>query len=103
MEHSLIFPLPLSFHVVFVVFSVVMLILCYIKRKYMYELYMLIGVASTMLIYIADSKPVFYILGLEEMILLALTVIDMIKVSKAQKPGSETNEKGEDPNEDRTA
>ena len=103
MEHSLIFPLPLSFHVGFVVFSVVMLILCYIKRKYMYELYMLIGVASTMLIYIADSKPIFYILGMEEMILLALTVIDMIKVSKAQKPGPETNEKGEDQNEDRSA
>lgn len=85
MEHSLIFPLPFSFHVGFVVFSVVMLILCYKKRKYMYELYMLIGVASTMLIYIADTKPVFYILGLEEIILLALTVADMIKVSKANK------------------
>lgn len=96
MEHSLIFPLPFGMHVGFVIFSVIMLILCYAKRKFNYELYMLIGVASTMLIYIAGSKPVFYILGLEEIILLALTVIDMAKVSKElAKKEKEKEQNGE--------
>lgn len=83
MEHSIKFPLPFNIHVGFVIVSMILLILCYKKRKYAYELYMLIGVASTMLIYIADSKPIFYILGLEEFILLGLTIFDMAKVSKA--------------------
>ncbi len=82
MEHSIRFPLPFNIHLGFVIISVILLILCYKKRKYTYELYMLIGVASTMLVYITDSKPIFYILGLEEFILLALTIIDMAKVSK---------------------
>lgn len=82
MEHSIKFPLPFNIHVGFVIVSVILLILCYMRRKYAYELYLLIGVASTMLIYIADSKPIFYILGVEELILLCLVIADMAKVSK---------------------
>ncbi|MGN0637646.1 MAG: hypothetical protein ACI4J0_04685 [Huintestinicola sp.] len=83
MEHSIIFPLPLSIHIGFVVISVILLMLCYKKRKYTYELYMLVGIVSTLFIYVCKEKPYFYILGLEEMILLALTIVDMAKVSKA--------------------
>ena len=82
MEHSIRFPLPFYIHVGFVIFSVIMLILCYKKKKNAYELYMLIGVASTMLIYVSEAKPFFYILGLEEIILFIMTVVDMVKVSK---------------------
>ena len=83
MEHSIIFPLPLSIHIGFVIISVILLMLCYKKRKYTYELYMLVGIISTLFIYVCKEKPYFYILGLEEMILLVLTIIDMAKVSKA--------------------
>lgn len=85
MEHSIRFPLPLNIHIGFVAVSVILLILCYMKRKHSYELYMMIGVASTLLIYVSEAKPFFYILGLEEFILLALTVLDMRKVSKAEE------------------
>lgn len=83
MEHSIIFPLPLSFHIGFVVISVILLILCYKKRRYAYELYMLIGIVSTLFVYIDESKLFFYLLGLEEVILFIMTVADMVKVSKA--------------------
>lgn len=83
MQHSIIFPLPLSIHIGFVIISVILLALCYKKRKYTYELYMLVGIISTLFVYVCKEKPYFYILGLEEMILLALTIIDMAKVSKA--------------------
>ena len=83
MEHSIIFPLPVGIHVGFVIISVIMLILCYKKRKYTYEIYMLVGKISTMFVYVCKEKPYFYILGLEEIILLVLTIVDMAKVSKA--------------------
>ena len=35
-----------------------------------------------MLIYVSEAKPFFYILGLEEIILFIMTVVDMVKVSK---------------------
>lgn len=97
MQHSIIFPLPLSIHIGFVIVSVILLILCYKKRKYTYELYMLVGIISTLFVYVCKEKPYFYILGLEEMILLALTIIDMAKVSKAaaaaEKAQKEVTEK----------
>ena len=83
MEHSIIFPLPFGIHIGFVIISVIMLILCYKKRKYSYELYMLVGIVSTLFVYVCKEKPYFYILGLEEIILLGLTIADMVKVSKA--------------------
>ena len=83
MEHSIIFPLPLSIHIGFVIISVILLLLCYKKRKFTYELYMLVGIVSTLFVYVCKEKPYFYILGLEEMILLVLTIADMVKVSKA--------------------
>lgn len=85
MEHSIKFPLPFGIHLGFVIVSVILLILCYAKKKHKYELYMLIGVASTMLVYIADTDPVFYILGLEEIILFIMTVVDMSKVSREER------------------
>lgn len=83
MEHSIIFPLPLGIHIGFVIVSVILLILCYMKRKYAYELYMLVGIVSTLFIYVCKESPYFYILGLEELILLGLSIADMVKVSKA--------------------
>lgn len=82
MEHSIRFPLPLGFHIGFILVSVILLILCYQRRRHAYELYMMIGVASTALIYIASERIVFYILGIEEFVLLFLTIFDMCKVSK---------------------
>ena len=93
MEHSIIFPLPLSIHIGFVIVSVILLILCYIKKKYTYELYMLVGIVSTLFIYICKDVPYFYILGLEEIILLVLTIVDMAKVSKALDAAEKAKEK----------
>ena len=95
MEHSIIFPLPLSIHIGFVILSVILLILCYMKRKYTYELYMLVGIVSTLFIYICKEKSYFYILGLEEIILLILTIVDMAKVSKALAEAEKAREAAE--------
>ncbi|MDE6594363.1 MAG: hypothetical protein K2K57_15025, partial [Oscillospiraceae bacterium] len=96
MNHSIKFPLPLNFHIGFVIFSVIMLTLCYKRRKYAYDLYMLIGIASTMLIYIAEPKPVFYALGLEEIILLIMTIVDMIIVARRNDAAEKAREEREE-------
>lgn len=85
MNHNIIFPLPTGIHLGFVAISVVILLLCYARRKYAYELYLLIGILSTLLIYlVGDSKATFYILGLEQVILLVMAIVDMAKVSAKQ-------------------
>ncbi|MCC8042326.1 MAG: hypothetical protein LIO69_02195 [Oscillospiraceae bacterium] len=84
MTENIRFPLPLSAHIIFVVVSVALLILCYIYRRHNYHILLIIGIASTLLVYATDTKPTFYILGLEEFILLILAVIDMVRASRAE-------------------
>ena len=105
MTHSIKFPLPLNIHIGFVVVSVILLFLCYKRKKHLYELLLLIGVASTMLVYVTDTKPMFYILGLEEIILFIWACVDMHKVTKAEEAAekakaaakeAETNEPAEE-------
>lgn len=67
---------------------------------------MLVGIISTLFVYVCKEKPYFYILGLEEMILLALTIMDMVKVSKAaaaaEKAEQEAAEKDPETSEKET-
>lgn len=84
MTENIRFPLPLNVHIGFVIVSIILLILCYISRKRNYELLMIIGIASTLLVYLTNTKPLFYILGLEELVVLVLIIIDMIRISRAE-------------------
>ena len=100
--HHLIFPLPWPIHIGFVVISSLLLIFCYIKTKRRYDLYMLIGVLSTLLIDIMIVPPYFYIFAAEEFLLLILASIDMHKVSKqleAQRQAEEEKKAAEDSEE----
>lgn len=90
--HNIIFALPLSVHIGFAAISTVLLLFCYIKSKHKYDLYMLIGVLSTLLIDFLCEPPYIYLLGAEEFILLILTILDMRKTEKTQKELSESTE-----------
>ena len=83
-------------HIGFVVISSILLIFCYIKTKRRYDLYMLIGVLSTLLIDVMINPPYFYIFAAEEIILLVLTIIDMHKVAKETEARKATAEKAKE-------
>lgn len=81
----LIFPLPLWAHIIFVAVSTLLLIFCYSKKKQKYHLYLIIGIISTLLVYIAHPKIIFYILGIEEFALLGLAVYDQHRYEKQEE------------------
>ena len=93
--HHLIFPLPMPLHIGFVVISSILLIFCYIKTKRRYDLYMLIGVLSTLLIDVMCEPPYFYIFAAEEIALLVMTTVDMHKTAKEQEKKKAEAEKAE--------
>ncbi|GEM_PF-511892 len=84
MQGTVYFPLPPAIHVGFVIVSTIILILLYIKQRHRYQLFLLIGICSTLLVYVvAKQKWAFYVLGIEEIALFVLTVIGMHKREKA--------------------
>ena len=92
---TLVFPLPFGLHVAFVLISVALLIFCYIFKKQRYHLYLIIGIISTMLVYVAHPKIIFYLLGIEEFVLLGLAAFDMHKAEKAARIAEEKKKAAE--------
>ena len=77
------FPLPMWLHILFALLSVSGLIFAYSKLHHKYELYLIIGILSTFLVYLAyPNDIVFYLLGIEEFVILGLAVHDMHRVEK---------------------
>ena len=77
------FPLPLWLHILFALLSVSGLIFAYSKQHHKYELYLIIGILSTFLVYLAyPNDIIFYILGIEEFVILGLAIHDMHRVEK---------------------
>ncbi len=103
--HSLLFPLPLPIHIGFVIVATLLMGLCYFKRRRRYELFLIVGIVSTLFVYLTPQPPWFYILGIEEIALFVLAVIDMHKVYKAidEKEKAKKAKKTETENEDSPA
>ena len=77
------FALPMWLHILFALLSVAGLIFAYSKQHHKYELYLIIGILSTFLVYFAyPNDLIFYILGIEEFVILGLTIHDMRRVEK---------------------
>ena len=83
MTTTLLFPLPVELHIGFVVVASILMALCFIKRRRRYELLLIIGIISTLFVYVCKDAPWFYILGIEEIALFVLACVDMHKVYKA--------------------
>lgn len=79
---TIIFPMRFSLHVAFALISLVLLLILYRRYKYFYHILLIIGIASTFLIYFCENDLMINILGVEELVILCWIIVDMVKVSK---------------------
>lgn len=99
-ELSPIFPLSLPMHIGFIVISLIVLLVHRKIRKRQYQLYLGLGILSTLLIYVDSSSWYVAILGMEELVLMVLALISMHKYNKEreaeEKAKSEKSEEKSD-------
>ena len=88
-QYSVIFPLPLPLHIGFIVISLIVLGIHFKIRKEKYQLYLMLGILSTLLIYADNSSLFVAILGLEELVLFILAMISMHKYTKEREAEEE--------------
>ncbi|MBQ7989745.1 MAG: hypothetical protein IJ251_01705 [Oscillospiraceae bacterium] len=100
MSDNLLFPLPLPIHIGFVVLTVILMGICWFKRRRLYELLIIIGVVSTLFVYVCARPPYFYILGIEEIAIFVWACIDMHKVYKQLDGKASENKPEEEKDED---
>lgn len=91
-QYSVIFPLPLPLHIGFIVISLIVLGIHFKIRKEKYQLYLMLGILSTLLIYIDHSSWFIALLGLEEIVLFVLAMISMHKYTKKREAEEEAAE-----------
>ena len=92
-ELSPIFPLSLPMHIGFVIISLIVLLVHRRIRKRQYQLYLGLGIISTLLVYVDSSSWYMAILGIEELVLVVLALISMHKYNKERE--AEENAKAE--------
>ena len=92
-ELSPIFPLSLPMHIGFVIISLIVLLAHRRIRKRQYQLYLGLGIISTLLVYVDSSSWYMAILGIEELVLVVLALISMHKYNKERE--AEENAKAE--------
>lgn len=99
-ELSPIFPLSLPLHIGFVVISVIVLFVHSRIRNRKYQLYLGLGIISTLLVYVDNSSWYLAILGIEELVLVVLALISMHKYNKERE--AEEMAKAENANPEKT-
>lgn len=84
-ELSPIFPLSLPMHIGFVIISLIVLLVHRRIRKRQYQLYLGLGILSTLLVYVDSSSWYMAVLGIEELVLVVLALISMHKYNKERE------------------
>ncbi|MBP0964506.1 MAG: hypothetical protein J5999_04335 [Oscillospiraceae bacterium] len=84
-ELSPIFPLSLPMHIGFVIISLIVLLVHRRIRKRQYQLYLGLGILSTLLVYVDSSSWYMAVLGMEELVLVVLALISMHKYNKERE------------------
>ncbi|NLP26947.1 MAG: hypothetical protein GX365_06325 [Clostridiales bacterium] len=83
--NSNIFPLSFSTHIAFCLFSVAFFLFQYYRTGYKYQILMAFAIPATLLIYVSNSKILFYAIGIFELTMLILVAVSIAKEKKRLK------------------
>ncbi len=106
-QSTSLFPFPFHIHIIFTCLALVFFIIQYSKEKKPYQLLMAIAIPVSLAIWLSDSKILFYIVGIAELILLSAALVTSI-VGYIKNKGNDTEsasaeEKKSDDEENETA
>ncbi len=88
---SNVFPLPFTTHIIFAAVAFLFFIVQFIRTKYKYEPVMAMAVASTMLIYIKDSRMWICSVGILELGLLLISLVLSIAEKRSRREAAALN------------
>ncbi|MDE6679113.1 MAG: hypothetical protein K2K02_08740 [Ruminococcus sp.] len=88
-DQTSLFPFPFSLHLLFCCFSLIFFLFRFIKEKYPYQIIMAVAIPFSLVIWISESKPLFYTVGIVETVLLLTAFITSL-VFRTKEPVAET-------------
>ncbi|MDE5620062.1 MAG: hypothetical protein K2O29_11080 [Ruminococcus sp.] len=90
-EQPGLFPFPFSLHLGFCCIALVFFVWRFIKEKLPYQLIMAVAIPLSLIIWISNSKTLFYGVGIAELVLIIAAFVTSI-VFRAKEPVHENAE-----------
>lgn len=84
-------PVPRGLHIIFCIFATILFIILYIRNKKLSDIYWLLICDTTLILQFYSDKITATVIGIFEVILLALVIIESHKEAKAMKSSEEPN------------
>lgn len=85
-----VFPMGMEKHVIFCVAAAVFFLIQFLRTKYWYELILAVTLPLSLLVYISDSEPWFYFVGILVGVCLILAfIVYCIQYRKEKKKSKE--------------
>lgn len=83
-EQPGLFPFPFGLHLGFCCIALVFFVLRFIKEKLPYQLIMAVAIPASLIIWISDSKTLFYGVGIAELVLIIAAFVTSIVFRKKE-------------------
>ncbi len=90
-EQTSMFPFPFGLHMVFCCISLVFFLYRFIVQKSPYQLIMAVAIPFSLLIWISNSKTLFYTVGIVELVLLISAMITSVVYNKKKNKAPENS------------
>ncbi len=90
-EQPGLFPFPFSLHLGFCCIALVFFVLRFIKEKLPYQLIMAVAIPFSLIIWLSDSKTLFYGVGIAEFVFLIAAFVTSL-IFKTKEPAVENAE-----------
>lgn len=81
-KQASLFPFPFGLHLIFCIISLIFFVFRFVKEKSLYQLIMAIAIPFSLIIWLSDSKTLFYMVGIVEAVLLTAAFITSIVFGK---------------------
>ncbi len=90
-EQTSLFPFPFSLHLIFCCISLIFFVYRFIREKSPYQIIMAVAIPFSLIIWLSESKTLFYMVGIVESVLLLSAFITSIVFKKKTTETSSEN------------
>ncbi len=94
-ENPTLFPFPFNMHLIFACLATVFFVYRFATQKLPYQLIMAIAIPASLLIWVSESRTLFYAVGIIELVLILAALV----TSFIFKPKEIVNDEEDDDNE----
>lgn len=81
-----LFPFPFKFHLVFSILAFVFFVFMFIRERRIYQAILAIAIPLSLCLWISESKTLFQVIGIAELVLILAAFISSIAQKKKTAP-----------------